>query len=77
MTIEKVPSSIIECLSHFETFWLYKCTRLKSLPSNIYKLHYLTILSLAGCSEIKSLPELPISIRLCLVEEKNRRKENE
>ena len=50
--------STIECFSQLETLCLRNCKNLESLPSRIYKLKSLVILSCSGCSKLKSFPEI-------------------
>lgn len=55
--IENVPPSI-EHLSHLRVFNLGYCKRLKSLPSNFFKLKSLRELYVKGCVGLKYLPEV-------------------
>ncbi|XP_024030237.1 disease resistance-like protein DSC1 [Morus notabilis] len=55
--IENVPPSI-EHLSHLRVFNLGYCKRLKSLPSNFFKLKSLRELYIKGCLGLKYLPEV-------------------
>ncbi|XP_024030336.1 disease resistance-like protein DSC1, partial [Morus notabilis] len=56
--IEQVPSSSFECLPNLEVLYLENCTRLKSLPTSIYKLESLVTLNLSDCTNFKSFPEI-------------------
>ncbi|CAI0374477.1 unnamed protein product [Linum tenue] len=56
--IESLPPAIVE-LDQLSELFLHSNKRLEFVPSNIHKLVRLSYLSLAGCSRIKFLPELP------------------
>ncbi|XP_024025688.1 disease resistance-like protein DSC1 isoform X2 [Morus notabilis] len=57
--IQEVPSSVsFECLSSLDRLSMADCTRLETLPTEIFKLKSLSSLDLSGCSELKSFPEI-------------------
>ncbi|XP_062086549.1 disease resistance-like protein DSC1 [Humulus lupulus] len=56
-SIEQVPPWI-DCLSFLETLDLKNCTKLKTLPTTLYKLKSLYRLSLYGCSSFETFPPI-------------------
>ncbi|XP_057995161.1 disease resistance protein RPV1-like isoform X2 [Hevea brasiliensis] len=66
--IEEAPSSI-GCLSRLSCLDLKNCTRLKNLPSTIFKLASLEKLILSGCSNITKFPQVSWKIKKLFLDE--------
>ncbi|GMN27914.1 hypothetical protein TIFTF001_001850 [Ficus carica] len=57
-SIKEVASSSIECLFVLQQILLSSCRSFESLPTSVFKLRSLAILTLDGCSNLKELPDI-------------------